>query len=355
MPPAEGSAMGRYTLDSVMFHEIPRGRPAAPDVEVEDLVITGAPTPVDRLTHDFICDEMLEPAIGKARFIVEDPDVDGEVPRLAKEIFHDAAALPEHSKRMAERLHESQAAGSPAGIFMAALGQESGSPRLILMKAEHQHGVRLDRVTGASGVAFVAQHIRDLIVGSNTRVYKTAVLEHQASSDRVVGKMVDLQADGYAAFFLHAFLQCMPAQPAEALTKGFVDTVDRFVRQITLPLEDRARILAAAASYLERPDAVIRPSEFVGSYVDATHRDAFEALLPQELQGDVEFRRDPGLVRGQVGGVRLTYGLDVSISYSHEAAENDVVTFERDQDGRDIIVVRPPTDNPGAMKLSRPR
>lgn len=347
-----GQPVGRYSLDQVMIHEVPRGRPKDAFGAV---VVSQNPTAISPETHDFICDEMLEKAVTRSRRIIEDSAHPGLVPRLAREIFDDPALLPEHSRSMVAHLYAEQAPASSAGIFVAALGKEGGAPRLILMKAEHQEGVRLKREERADGVEFVAEHINELIVGDKARVYKIAVLELNTASDTVSGVMVDLQADYYAAFFLTGFLECSVAESNEVLTRDFVNTVDKFLARSALDVEARTAIATAAAVYLDRPDDTIRPLDFTKAYIPADQRDAFEALFPASIQGNIEFRRDPGMVGPQLGGVRMSFGPDVTLISSAEAFTNETVTVTTDDDGKTQIMIRPPSPDDGKIKLTRPK
>lgn len=333
-------------LLETMVHDMPRGK-AKPDSD-DGVRLSEAVTTLAADTDRFIRESMLLPALEESREIV-DVDGDGLVPRLVREVLLDHSRLPEHSRAIALHLHECQSGVASAGVFMASTAEMDGQPRVIILKAEHQEGVRLRQVGSSAHVAFEVDHIRELIVGKNSRVYKIAVL--WVEDDGVRGLMVDRQnGAAYADYFLGAFLGMELAHDSEVVTKSFVDAATRFIADEDLSSDTRKRYATAVTALLESPDPWINPQQFIHSFIDPDDRDDFEAILPPAAQA--RFRKDITQVKSLVGGVRMVMPSgNVSVTATTEALENGEVVLEEDgPDGPRVVI---PGD-PASIKLARP-
>jgi hypothetical protein len=228
---------------------------------------------------------------------------------------------------------------------MSALGTSEGRDRFVILKAEHQEGVRLNHSGAGEDVVFEVQHLTELIMGQNSQVYKIAVLWLAPSTDKLVGLMVDKQnGAGYADFFLAEFLGFDLTHRAEVLTQAFVKGIDKFLNSTGLSEEKRIRYAAAAVAVLESPAPRLAPSRFLVDFIDSEDRDlAAEFLGSPTLSSD--FRKDTTLVRSQIGGLKMRTNTEVTITASSEALNDGTITLDQDNpEGPRIIVKGSPDD-----------
>jgi len=330
------------TLNSTMVHEIPRGRmrDGGPS-----LTLSKTPTVLNAETDRFIREEMLSPLENGREIVYADSDK-SPVPRLVNEILADNAKLPDHSREIAQHLHKVQWASASPGVVLASLATERGNAgrRFIILKAEHQEGVRLGHTGSNDDATFVAEHLTELIMGQNSQVFKIGMFWHNPDN-RLVGLMVDRQnGASFADYFLEEFLGCSLTYSAEKQMQSFVRALDKFVNDPTLSVEKRTRYATAAVAMLESPADRIRPSQFITEFLDPEDRDDFQHSLPGDIS-NVDFRKDTTLVQAQIGGLRMRMNSGVVISAGPDKWRDGTVKVVTDgEDGPRVIVKGTPDD-----------
>lgn len=331
------------TLVSTMIHEVPRGKivDGGPSV-----VLSQDPTTLNPQTDRFIREEMLQPSFAKGREIVYDTDFGSPIPELARSVLEDRTRLEEASQRMAEHLHASQGGSASAGVFLCSFARADSIDRLVIMKAEHQEGVRLRQTVGADGViSFEVEHLDELILGRAAQVYKIALLWINPTTDRLMGLMVDRQnGQGYADYFLDGYLGFELVHQAEKLTEEFVKSMSRFLKSDSLSDEKKFRYSGAIAAVLESPTQNLNASNFVRDFIDREDRDELRALIPHQVLAN-EFRKDTTLVSASIGGVRVRTKHGVVIQASSDAIDSGIVKVSE----TNIVI----DDNPQSYDLSK--
>lgn len=326
------SEVGNLTLGDTMVHEVPRGsKTASPELEV---ILSASLTTFDADTDRFIREQMLTPFISAGRDIVAVPESgpDGAavlelVPSLVKELLADKSLLPEHSRTIAESMFASQVGAASAGIFLASVGECSAGPCVVILKAEHQEGVRMRHHGTPGHVEFDVEHIAELIVGKNSRVYKIALLWVRADDGAVVGKMVDKQnGAGYADYFLHRFLGMQLRFNAEKLTRDLMDAASKHINANVAP-EKRTRYTRALVALMESPENELSGTQFLMRHIDPEDQDDFAAALPHEVLSP--FRKDTTLVKSRIGGIVLDLqNGEVQVKATSHAMENGGVEVD---------------------------
>jgi hypothetical protein len=324
--------IGNIKLGDTMVHEVPRGsKRANPENEV---ILSVDLTPLDAKTNRFIRDQMLVPFIPGGRDIVAVPDPDrveaipelAVVPALVKEMLADPSTLPQHSRTIAEHMFASQVGAASAGIFMASIGECGFGPCVIIMKAEHQEGVRMRHHGRPGRVAFDVEHIGELIVGKNSKVYKIAMLWVREDG-AVVGKMVDKQNGvAYADYFLHEFLGMDLRFNSEKLTRDLLDSATKHINANVDP-DKKVRYTRALVALLESPNDEVNANQFLTQFIDPEDRDDFAAALPVEVRS--AFRKDVTLVKSRIGGIVLDLlNGEVQVRATRNAVENGSVDVD---------------------------
>lgn len=330
-------------LLSTMIHEVPRGKvvDGGPNV-----VLSQDPTSLNPQTDRFIREEMLQPSFAKGREIVYNTDLGSPIPNLARSVLADHGQLETASQRMAEHLHASQGGSASAGVFLCSLARADSIDRLIIMKAEHQEGVRLRQTIDEDGViSFEVEHLNELILGRAAQVYKIALLWINPTTDRLMGLMVDRQnGQGYADYFLDNYLGFELVHQAEKLTEDFVKSMGRFLKSTTLSDEKKLRYGGAIAAVLESPTPTLNASKFIHDFIDRDDRDELRALLPYQVLAS-EFRKDTTLVASSVGGLRVRTEHGVIIQASSSAIDSGMVEVSETS-----IVIN---DNPERYDLAK--
>jgi hypothetical protein len=349
--------VGNIKLGDTMVHEVPRGSQRANSGSA--VVLSRDLTALDANTDRFIRDQMLAPFIPGGRDIVAvsnsnptagvDSDgrdgssgasVSGLVPTLVKEILADPTKLPEHSRSIAEHMFASQVGAASAGIFMASVGECGHGPCVIIMKAEHQEGVRMRHHGAPGSVAFDVEHIGELIVGKNSKVYKIAMLWIR-DGGAVVGKMVDKQNGvAYADYFLHDFLGMDLRFNSEKLTRDLMDSATKHINAKVHP-DKKVRYTRALVALLESPNDEVNANQFLTQYIDPEDRDDFAAALPAEVRPT--FRKDTTLVKSRIGGIVLELqNGEVQVRATRNAFDNGGV--EVDPDKKQVVIKGIPDD-----------
>jgi hypothetical protein len=336
------------TLHQTMLHEIPRGR--WQEKGGSEPLFSAAPTPLNLATDRFIREEMLQPAFAFAREIVATDEYGSPVPGLVRAALADQTLLATNSKEIAEWMHRKQTNGSSAGVFMASLASSSKGDRFVILKAEHQEGVRLNHEGEGDDVVFQVEHLTELIMGQNSRVYKIGLFWID-DADQLVGLMVDKQNGvSFADYFLQQFLGCDLKHRAEVQTEDFVKALTKFINSPLISEEKRGRYATAAVAVLESPAPQLNPTSFISEFLDAEDRDVFSESLPSQIRSST-FAKDTRLVRSQIGGLKLKTSSGVTITASSEAMQNGTVTVDSDSPEGPRIIVRGSTDS---YRLSRP-
>lgn len=344
------STVGVITLGDTMVHEVPRGSATAnPDRSV---VLSENLTVLDAATDRFIREQMLVPFVPSGRDIVAVPEeqADGAlelplVPSLVKELIADHTTLPEHSRAIAEHLFQSQVGSASAGIFLASVGKSGVGDCVIMLKAEHQEGVRMRQSGTPDHVAFEAEHIAELIVGKNSKVYKIALLWIREDG-AVIGKMVDKQNGvAFADYFLHQFLGMDLRFNSEKLTRDLLDSATRHINANVDP-KKKTRYTRALVALMESPSDEVNTRQFLTTFIDPEDRDDFAAALPVEVHST--FRKDTTLVKSRIGGIAfdLQDG-EVQVRATRHAMDDGGVEVDLDEE-RVIIKGIPDSISPSA-------
>jgi hypothetical protein len=319
-------------ISKAIVHEVPKGKYSTKD-DI-DVTLSTELTPLEVETRRFIEDNMLKFALKHPRQVKIDNNAASKTPDLVQSIIRDSGdTFVEASQDLARALYRSQTPNSPSGILVVASATIDGREAVLLMKAEHQEGMRLrrDDKTGRLDL----EHLNELIVGHNSRIYKIALME-LADDETVVGQMVD-QQNGvmFADFFLSDFLGCKLADMAEVQTKIFMDSaIKHFNTSISDPAKV-ARYAGALSSYMHAPGADFQPSVFADDYLEPDDRDDFLDAIPETV-GDNVIRKDMSLVAGKAAGLRII-GQGFTVVASNEAFESGKITVSKDDMGETII------------------
>lgn len=317
-----------------IVHEIPKGRYAAESDQ--QIGLSDSETTLAVETRRFIEENMLDFALKSPRHIVEDVDSGSTTPSLAQGILDGTSDFVDASQQIAHNLHRAQTGNSPSGVLIVAIVGDEPNCELIILKAEHAEGMRLKRVGGDASGRFDLEHLNELIVGNNSRIYKIAKLS--ANQDGVSGQMVDQQNGiAFADFFMSSFLGCRLADNSEIRTRQFMQSAMGWVNREVGSEVLQSRYATAVVAYMASPEPTFQASDFADRFLEPEDRDGFLDALPEEISSSV-ITKDLSLVPGQGAGLRM-YAPGVVISASASALNRgDVEIISEDHEGTTIRI-----------------
>jgi hypothetical protein len=320
------------TISKAIVHEVPKG--AHSTKSDTDVTLSTELTPLQVETRRFIIDNMVKFALKHPRDIKWDQTASSNTPALVSKIINDADnSFVQASQDIARVLYRSQTANSPSGILVVASVVKDGRDAVLLMKAEHQEGMRLRRDEDSGRLDL--EHLNELIVGQNSKIYKVAVMD-LADDGTVIGQMVD-QQNGvmYADFFLANFLGCQLADKAELQTKVFMESaIKHFNEQLSDPVK-ASRYAGALSAYMHAPTEDFQPSVFADDFLEPQDRDDFLAAIPDSV-GDGVIRKDFKLIAGGGSGVRII-GHGFTVVASSEAFASGNISVSKSDNGDTVI------------------
>lgn len=321
-------------INLAIVHEIPKGRYVA-DSGV-DVGLSNAVTELAPETRRFIEENILSFALKSPRAITEDVDAGSTTPNLVRALLASPNDFVVTSQEVAKNLYRAQTGNSPSGVLIVAAVTKDGVESVVILKAEHAEGMRLTRVGGTGG-HFDLQHLNELIVGNNARIYKIAVIH--VIEGAIIGEMVDQQnGKSFADFFMSTFLGCRLADNSEVQTKQFMNSAMDWVNEAVPKAESRARYATALIAYMNAPADTFQATEFADTYLDPEHRDDFIGAIPDEISNNV-ISKAMKLVPGNGEGLRM-YGSGVVISASAEALKSGALEVLSEESDSTTIRVR---------------
>ena len=142
--------------------------------------------------------------------MVFDPDAASPIPSLVKQHLDGASAeLLVASQTMARQLYSSQTRQNSAGLLIVSSVVVSSGPGLAILKLEHEDGIRVRRNSDESHLALDIEYISELVMTSQTKVFKAGLFYPSADDGGASGLVSDQQRSDsrrgdVAAFFLRA-------------------------------------------------------------------------------------------------------------------------------------------------------
>ncbi|MFC9984698.1 nucleoid-associated protein [Microbacterium keratanolyticum] len=322
-------------ISRAIVHEIPKGRYAADgDSQVG---LSGAETALAAQTKRFIEENMLDFALKSPREILEDSDAGSTTPDLVRSILGDPDRFVGASQEIARNLHRAQTGNSPSGILIVAIVGAAPSQSLVLLKAEHAEGMRLKRVGDSETGRFDLEHLNELIVGNNSRIYKIALLRAHAA--QITGQMVDQQNGvAFADFFMSTFLGCRLADNSEIQTKQFMQSTMGWLNASIADEALQSRYATALLAYMSSPAPTFQASDFADRFLEPEDRDDFLDALPEDVSSAV-ISKDLALVPGHGSGLRM-YAPGIVVSASASALDNGDLEILSEDRGSTTIRIR---------------
>jgi hypothetical protein len=331
---------GAFKPVDVIMHPIPKGK--APDDGSDPILYSEAPIALSQDDRAFIQRRLRQSLGGYARPVVEDPSLGSSVPDMVRNLLKSSAKLVTHSCVVAHELYLQQKWISPGGLVMTVIGMVGKSRCVVIAKMEHQEGMRVEQTTNDKGQRiFKAEHLRDLILGDGTRVFKVGIFV-ESDDGQLDGHVVDDQQafGGVAGYFIH-FLGCQFRQQADVQTEVFLNLAQKFFAQRTKDdPEANASYEIALLAELQSGSHKVQPEKFAVDHLRDEDQDLFLQRVRDAGLPTKSFQKDVALVKGRIRRMRIQTERGADVFAPPEMFDDGSVTVEKSNGAGSLITVR---------------
>lgn len=322
------------------MHQVPNGRGAQDD----DSELEYSEAPIDLTAEDsaFIQRRLRHSLSKYARPVVADEGVASEVPGMVRDLLVSSDSLIEHSRMIARSLYFKQKWSSPGGLVMTVVGEHAGARCVVIAKMEHQEGMRVEQTKNSEGRrTYKAEHLRDLILGDGTRVFKLGLFT-ASDQDLLDGHVVDDQQGfgGVANYFIE-FLGCQFRQKPDVVTEKFFKTAQTFIsnRSQDDP-EKNATYEIALLAEMQSSSNAIQPEQFAVDHLEENDQELFLQSLRDAGVPTNSFRKDTSLVKGKIRRMRISTDRGADVYVPPDMHADGSVAIKETDEGHSIITVR---------------
>jgi hypothetical protein len=199
--------------------------------------------------------------------------------------------------------------------------------------------MRVEPTTNSKGQrTYRAEHLRDLILGDGTRVFKVGIFL-KAADGGLDGHVVDDQQTfgGVADYFIH-FLGCQFRQQADVQTETFLNLAQKFFAQRTKDKpETNASYEIALLAELQSGADKIRPEKFAADHLDDDDQDLFLQRVRDAGLPTKSFRKDVTLVKSRIRRMRIQTERGADVFAPPGMFDDGSVSVEK-SDGQDSVI-----------------
>jgi len=333
--------LAKLRIDELIVHDVPlrlvsqkQGGPVLSDV----------PSELDDDIRAYFQSRLTQTIQRAASGVEHDPATSSSVPAEIVGIFVRSADFVARSQALATHLFNAQTGANPGDLLVIGRAQWDADRAVVVLKLEREEAVRLDQKRVAGGMTFDMAHLRNLMLGNRTRVFKAALFGPATSVSNLRGFVSDTQG-GYghegevAHFFLSNFLGCRLTEAPDFTTKLFLDVLDELVNTRVSDPARKATYRIAAVAALQNKNSRLSPRVFAADHLRGKDEQAFLDLARQRKLSLSPFDKDLRLVGARVErmGVRFANGIDVT---GTAQSFDESVDFARTKDGKDDMHIR---------------
>lgn len=330
-------------LLEIVIHEIPIRRPGGDTVQP---VLSEAAVPLDEELRRLFLENIRKKANHErcfgASFMA---DASSPVPAWVREHGRDELSFIALSQNCARRLAEIQPSSSSLGLLAVIRGRFQRGNCLVLLKLEHEEGVRVRRnVENGQVRSLSLEHIREIVLSPTTRFFKQAFYQDAGDGLEVL-EVVDSQQRPssinrpVANYFLGAFLGAHVAVEAKEATRRFYQAAREYVDKEIENVEEQLRVTQALISYIEAPAETMSIRNFAGSFIAPEAQDQFVQFLVARKVPEEEFAKDLALIRTSLSHMNMIGKRGYRVIGPSDSWEDRVSVALRD-DGESEVTIR---------------
>jgi hypothetical protein len=303
--------LGTFFVDQIVVHDVPRNNT---NTTPADIVYSDAASPLTTELQNFFRGRTTQ-SLGHHGYLVEhDPDQASPVPALIEGVLKDSEQLIPASRDIARHLYDSQPAVSNPGLLVALLGRLESTACLGILKLEREDAIRVEETTlPDGGKTFSVAHLRDLMLGKHTRLFKASAFRMPgASLDTLEGVVSDDQR-GYnpttevATFFLARFLGARLRTAPDVATKSFFEATQNWIEAEVTEPEKKARYEIALLGEMNRQAHTLSPNSFAKENLDVEDRQGYRSFLEATEAPTASIEKDLKLVSARVKRLSMRF------------------------------------------------
>ena len=319
--------LGTFFIDTVIVHDVPRRTPGA---SADQIVFSEVVSDIDQGLKNFFRERMIRSLSRQAYEVERDPGETSPVPTQVAAIVADADHLVAESQEIAKHLWACQTGVNPAGLLIICTGTVDSQSCVGILKLEREDAIRVEQTDRGGAKTFSIAHLRDLMLGKNTKVFKASLFAvPDGVADAIDGIVSDDQR-GYdphsevAQFFLRRFLGCRLKTAADVATKAFFETTQEFINAKVDDDATKARYEVALLAQMNAPSATITPKSFADDHLDVEHRTPYRDFLGERDAPSAVFDKDVRLVRSRITQMTLATHSGIRISGTTDVIDERV-------------------------------
>jgi hypothetical protein len=307
-------------LNTLIIHRVPKKNPRGEVAAAPTL--SDAPTPDEDRVRAFF-QRRIRAAVEERGVPLEiDPARDHAATDAIRAILADANMLTPQSRALATRLFEVQDLRNSTGLLVAGVGTLGQRACVVLLKIEHDSGIRAEETRIDGQLTFEVVVHDDLLLTPHTQLFKGAVFAVEDS--QVESLAADMQVrGGIADFFLENFLGCRLRETSAVTTERFLDTTERWIAQLTDP-EKQARYEVALLAQLQSAQQSVSVPQFAENAIDIDDHQSFrDAVQVGGLRWGT-FRKDTSGIKSRIKRVAYNFASGIKIVGHPDAVEQHV-------------------------------
>lgn len=319
--------LGKLIVRKVIIHEIPRhsrsmdgGGPILSEVE----------SPLNKELQLYFRERIIASLKSPQAFdIMFEPAGTSPVPGL---VLDSTSSNPKNgfvssSQEMAKHLFAMQTGSNPSGLLSVIDCQVGSHEAVALIKLEKEEGARLQQDTIDGKRTFDIQHLRDLILTENTKVFKIGLFVQTGQDLGSIDAGACDHQRGYrprteiADFFLKRFLGCKLLDDPMVSTKRFYDATEKFINDYVEDPLRRTKYYNHLVSELTSQKGSLSPKSFAEKYLVVADRQKYLDYLESQNVAPTSFPRETDLISARLEKRVLEFRSGIAIVTPHESSE----------------------------------
>lgn len=337
--------LSSLVVDNLIVHDVPKKFSKKfvyenPEIDAEDIILSEVPTEFDSELTRFFHDRITGTIGTSNAFEIElDPLNDTSNTQSAiKEYFEigtkigfplDESDYIRITQKIAVELHDVQTAKNPGGMLLFIPCHSNQKHGLAILKVEREEGVSIKRDYDNQGkTTFSAQHIKDLMLTKNTRLFKI-VLFYQENSN-IIGYLCDQQQCSgnreVANFFLSDFLGCKLKEEASMSTKKFFEVTTDFINNEGFSDNEKVDIHTHLVSELTNNVQSIQVLDFARRSIPNEKIQRFMDSISKNKVASI-FLKDSSLILDKLKRVRYELECGIKILGSESVIKEKLTLY----------------------------
>jgi hypothetical protein len=304
--------LGTFFVDQIVVHDVPRNDSTTTP---ESIVFSDAPSPLNAELRNFFKGKTTQSLLGRHGYAVEhDPDQASPVPGLIEAVMKDPDQLVPSSRDIARQLYDSQPPVSNPGLLVALLGKVENTTCVGILKLEREDAIRVEEtVLPDGGKTFSVAHLRDLMLGKHTRLFKASAFRMPGADLGSLEGIVSDDQRGYtsttevATFFLARFLGARLRTAPDVATKSFFEATQSWIEAEIPDPEKKARYEIALLGEMNRQAHTLSPNAFATENLDVGDRQGYRSFLNAAEAPTSSIEKDLRLVAPKVKRLSMRF------------------------------------------------